>query len=86
MHGTTKIGSNITAFGTAFGEAADIGLCFVAYHMVLVLYLFFQPRWNAAALVALILFEVGWLTTVYLTIVCTLPSFYWVKPHSDKEV
>lgn len=53
-----EIGSAITALGTAFGDAADIGLCFVAFHLVLGVYLYFQPRWNAAAVVLLIIFEV----------------------------
>ena len=54
-----EIGSAITAFGTAFGDAADIGLCFVAFHLILGVYLYFQPSWNVAAVVLLIIFEVG---------------------------
>ena len=54
-----EIGSAITALGTAFGDAADIGLCFVAFHLVLGAYLaFLQPRWNVAGMVLLIIFEV----------------------------
>ena len=58
-----QIGSAITALGTAFGDALDIGLCFVAFHLVLGVYLYFQPAWNIAAVVLLIIFEVpphGW--------------------------
>ena len=53
-----QIGSAITALGTAFGDALDIGLCFVAFHLVLGLYLSCQPAWNIAAVVLLIVFEV----------------------------
>ena len=53
-----QIGSAITALGTAFGDALDIGLCFVAFHLVLGVYLYFQPAWNIAAVVLLIIFEV----------------------------
>ena len=53
-----QIGSAITALGTAFGDALDIGLCFVAFHLVLGLYLSYQPAWNIAAVVLLIIFEV----------------------------
>ena len=51
-------GSNVTALGTAFGDAADIGLCFVAFHGLLVLALWALPRWNIVHVVALIGFEV----------------------------
>ena len=51
-------GSNVTALGTAFGDAADIGLCFVAFHGLLVLALWTLPRWNIVHVVALIGFEV----------------------------
>ena len=54
-----QIGSAITALGTAFGDALDIGLCFVAFHLVLGVYLYFQPAWNIAAVVLLIIFEVS---------------------------
>ena len=54
-----QIGSAITPLGTAFGDAMDIGLCFVAYHLVLGAYLYYQPAWNIAAVVLLIVFEVG---------------------------
>ena len=51
-------GSNVTALGTAFGDAADIGLCFVAFHGLLVLALWALPRWNIVHVVTLIAFEV----------------------------
>lgn len=51
-------GSNVTALGTAFGDAADIGLCFVAFHFVLGVALFLLPRWNLVGVVTLIAFEV----------------------------
>jgi len=54
-----QIGSAITPLGTAFGDALDIGLCFVAFHLVLGAYLYYQPAWNIAAVVLLIVFEVG---------------------------
>ena len=54
-----QIGSAITALGTAFGDAMDIGLCFVAFHLVLGVYLYYQPAWNIAAVVLLICFEVS---------------------------
>ncbi|CAL8464059.1 g3594 [Coccomyxa elongata] len=54
-----EIGSAITALGTAFGDAADIGLCFVAFHLVLGIFLSYQERWNLAAVVLLVVFEVG---------------------------
>ena len=53
-----QIGSSITALGTAFGDALDVGLCFVAFHLLLALYIHYQPAWNAAAMVLLITFEV----------------------------
>ena len=54
-----QIGSAITALGTALGDAADIGLCFVAFHLVLGAYLCDRARaWNVAAVVLLIIFEV----------------------------
>ena len=52
-------GSDVTALGNAFGDAADIGLCFVAYHGLLVLYFWSQPQWNLAGLVLYIAVEVG---------------------------
>ena len=52
-------GSDVTALGNAFGDSADIGLCFVAYHGLLVLYFWSQPQWNLAALVLYIAVEVG---------------------------
>ncbi len=55
-----QIGSAITTLGTAFGDAADIGLCFVAFHLVLGAYLYTRPAWNVAAVVLLILFEARW--------------------------
>ena len=55
-------GSNVTALGTAFGDAADIGLCFVAFHGLLVVALWALPRWNSVHVVALIGFEVRGLT------------------------
>lgn len=54
-----EIGSAITALGTAFGDAADIGLCFVAFHLVLGIFLSYQERWNLAAVVLLVIFEVN---------------------------
>jgi len=51
-------GSNVTALGTAFGDAADIGLCFVAFHFVLGVALWLLPAWNLAGVVTLIAFEV----------------------------
>ncbi len=53
-----QIGSSVTALGTAFGDAIDVGLCFVAFHLLLALYIYCQPAWNAAAMVLLITFEV----------------------------
>ena len=53
-----QIGSSITALGTAFGDALDVGLCFVAFHLLLALYVYHQPAWNAAAMVLLVAFEV----------------------------
>ena len=50
-------GSNVTALGTAFGDAADIGLCFVAFHFVLGAALWLLPAWNLAGVVTLIAFE-----------------------------
>ena len=55
-----QIGSAITTLGTAFGDAADIGLCFVAFHLVLGAYLYTRPAWNVAAVVLLIIFEARW--------------------------
>lgn len=71
-----QIGSAITPLGTAFGDALDIGLCFVAFHLVLGAYLYYQPAWNIAAVVLLIVFEVGVLLntpwTAYLSAACRL--------------
>ena len=60
-----QIGSAISALGTAFGDALDIGLCFVAFHLVLGLYLSYQASWNLAAVVLLIIFEVCFLLPCY---------------------
>ena len=54
-----QIGSAITTLGTAFGDAADIGLCFTVYHLALGLYLWTRPAWNVAAVVVLVMFEVS---------------------------
>jgi hypothetical protein len=54
-----EIGSAITALGTAFGDAVDIGLCFTAFHLALVFYLTLLNRWNLAAFLILISFEVS---------------------------
>ena len=54
-----EIGSAITTLGTAFGDAADIGLCFVAFHLALGYYFTMSESWNLAAVVLLIAFEVS---------------------------
>ena len=67
-------GSNVTALGTAFGDAADIGLCFVAFHGLLVLAMWALPRWNIVHVVALIGFEVRgtpWLLATSLPVPAT---------------
>ncbi len=51
-------GSNVTALGTAYGDAADIGLCFVAFHGALGVALWLMPSWNLVGVVVLIAFEV----------------------------
>ncbi len=74
-----QIGSAISALGTAFGDALDIGLCFVAFHLVLGLYLSYQPSWNIAAVVLLIIFEV-WLPS---TVALSLQPFYVKDPGQE---
>lgn len=66
-----EIGSAITALGTSFGDAADIGLCFVAFHLVLGIFLSYQQRWNLAAIVLLIVFEVRF----HSSSICDCSSF-----------
>lgn len=46
------LGFGVPGFGLCFG------LCFVAFHLLLALYIYCQPAWNAAAMVLLITFEV----------------------------
>ena len=70
-----EIGSAITALGTAFGDAADIGLCFVAFHLALGLYIYCRPSWNLAAVVLLIMFEVHTALTSANWFASNLPSF-----------
>ncbi len=73
----TRLARPSHALGTAFGDALDIGLCFVAFHLVLGLYLSYQASWNLAAVVLLDhVFEVGVLLntpwTAYLSAACRL--------------
>ena len=75
-----QIGSAISALGTAFGDALDIGLCFVAFHLVLGLYLSYQPSWNIAAVVLLIIFE------VCLPLICNASFENIMQPGTLREV
>ncbi|KAK9785853.1 hypothetical protein WJX73_001888 [Symbiochloris irregularis] len=52
-------GACISALGTAYGEAVDVGLCFVAFHAILFWVLKGLPSWNLPAVVVLISFEVA---------------------------
>ena len=38
--------AGVTALGTSTGEAADVGCCFVAFHLLVFMYLYRQPTWN----------------------------------------
>ena len=53
-----RLGASCSPFGNAYADALDIGLCFVSFHAALLLYLYYQPRWNPLAVVALIVVEV----------------------------
>lgn len=53
-----QIGSAVTTLGRAFGDSMDVGLCFMAFHLALGLYLHLQPAWNIAAVALLIIAEV----------------------------
>ena len=44
--------------GTAYTDAADVGLCFAAFHAALMLFLLQLPSWNPVAVVCLISIEV----------------------------
>ena len=52
-------GSNISSLGTAYGDAVDIGMCFVAFHAVIYHVLNQMDSWSLPAVVALISVEVG---------------------------
>lgn len=52
-----RLGSNVTALGTAYGDAADVGMCFVMFHGLLGASLWLLPRWNLVGVVVLIAFE-----------------------------
>ena len=52
------LGASCSALGNAYADAIDIGLCFVGFHAALFVYLYCQPTWNPAAVVALIVVEV----------------------------
>lgn len=52
-------GSNISSLGTAYGDAVDIGSCFVAFHALIYFALSQAGFWNLPAVVALISFEVA---------------------------
>ena len=62
----------------AFGDALDVGLCFVAFLLLLALYIHYQPAWNAAAMVLLLTFEVR----PSLGLPCHMDSAHAPKPAS----
>ena len=49
--------AGVTALGTSTGEAADVGLCFVAFHFLVFLYLYRQPSWNLPTVAVYTFFE-----------------------------
>ena len=53
-----QLGASCSAFGNAYADAVDIGLCFVSFHAVLFAYLFQKQSWNPVAVVALVIVEV----------------------------
>lgn len=53
-----RLGASCSAFGNAYADALDIGLCFVGFHAVLYIYLYQQPVWNPFAVASLIVVEV----------------------------
>jgi len=53
-----ELGSNVTAYGTAFGEAADYGLCICLFHLLVYVYLRRSTTWNPVALAAFFFAEV----------------------------
>lgn len=53
-----RLGASCSAFGNAYADASDIGLCFVSFHAALFVYLYQQPSWNPLAVVLLIVVEV----------------------------
>ena len=53
-----RLGASCSALGNAYADALDVGLCFVGFHAALFVYLYHQPTWNPAAVVALIVVEV----------------------------
>ena len=59
-----ELGSNVTAFGTAFGEALDYGLCICLFHLLVYVYLRHSTAWNPVALAAFFFAEVQ---TLHLT-------------------
>lgn len=53
-----RLGASCSAFGNAYADALDIGLCFVSFHAVLFVYLYYQPSWNPVAVILLVVVEV----------------------------
>ena len=53
-----ELGSNVSAYGTAFGEAADYGLCICLFHLLVYVYLRRSTTWNPVALTAFFFAEV----------------------------
>ena len=53
-----ELGSNVTAYGTAFGEAADYGLCICLFHLLAYFSLRRSTTWNPVALAAFFFAEV----------------------------
>ena len=53
-----ELGSNVTAYGTAVGEALDYGLCICLFHFLVYLYLRTSADWSPVALGAAFFAEV----------------------------
>jgi hypothetical protein len=53
-----ELRNNVTAYGTAFGEALDYGLCICLFHFLVYLYLRKSASWNPVALAAAFFAEV----------------------------
>ena len=54
-----RTGASCTTLATSYGEVADVGLCFAAFHLILAAWLASLPAWNLPSVALLATIEVS---------------------------